>query len=146
MGMPRSRYVEEGVEGIRSVLQEKMLRVRNAEIERGSSQFGPHRDDVQLHLAGKNLSQFGSQGQRRTAALALRLAQAHYCKEWTGCWPLLLIDDVIHEMDNTRRARFWRRIDLSGQTIVTATDREQLGDGIQPAQVFKVDHGSIYFD
>lgn len=137
---------EEGVDAVRRVLLEKMLRIRNAEIERGSSQIGPHRDDAPLHLAGKNLVQFGSQGQRRTAALALRLAQAQLCKEWVGYWPLLLIDDVVHEMDNTRRARFWRRIDLSGQMIVTATDREHLGAGVQPAQLFKVENGSISFD
>lgn len=137
---------DSGAAEIRAFLQERMQRIRNAEIERGSSQAGPHRDDVILELAGKNLAQFGSQGQRRTAALALRLAQAQLDKEWAGCWPLLLIDDVVHEMDNTRRARFWERIDPSGQIIATATDRDHLGVGLEPALIFKVDHGSISSD
>ncbi|MBN2326485.1 MAG: DNA replication and repair protein RecF, partial [Candidatus Omnitrophica bacterium] len=124
-------------------LQEKMRRLRRSEIERGSSQFGPHRDDLHFGLAGKNLTQFGSQGQRRTAALALRLAQAQWCREGTGRWPLLLIDDVVHEMDAQRRERFWRRLDPSGQMIVTGTDREHLGAGVEPAQVFRVDRGLI---
>lgn len=131
---------------IRQSLSERLQRLRSSEIDRGSSQVGPHRDDLSLILAGKSLTQYGSQGQRRTAALALRLAQARLCREWVGHWPLLLIDDVIHEMDNHRRTRFWQRIDSSGQIIATATDREYLGSGIEPVRIFKVKNGSISSD
>lgn len=127
-------------------LKEKIERSRNLEIERGSSQYGPHRDDLTIELAGKNISQFGSQGQRRAAALSFRLAQAQICRQITGVWPLLLIDDVIHEMDQCRRNGFWRRLDLTSQMIVTATNPEQLGEAIKPAQRFKVEHGKISAD
>jgi DNA replication and repair protein RecF len=138
--------IEEDIEVIETYLRDKLSRIQQSEIERGSSQFGPHRDDLLLMLAGKNLGQFGSQGQRRAAVLALRLAQARLCRECVGYWPLLLIDDVIHEMDNNRRERFWRHIDPEGQIIVTATDREILGSGVEPTKIFKVQNGSISVD
>lgn len=135
-----------GVEAIRESFLERIQRIRSPEIERGNTLAGPHRDDLPLLLAGKNLTLFGSQGQRRAAALALRLAQAQLCREWVGYWPLLLIDDVVHEMDNNRRSRFWRRIDPGGQAIVTATDRDHLGIGMEPICIFKVENGSISSD
>lgn len=137
---------EENVDAIRESFLERIQRLRSSEIERGISLAGPHRNDLPLSLAGKNLSLFGSQGQRRAAALSLRLAQAQLCREWVGHWPLLLIDDVIHEMDVNRRSRFWRRIDSEGQAIVTATDREHLGIGVEPTCIFKVENGSISSD
>ncbi len=141
-----SLHIEDDIAIIEKHLRDKLNRIQQSEIERGSSQFGPHRDDLLLILAGKNLGQFGSQGQRRAAVLALRLAQARLCRECVGSWPLLLIDDVIHEMDNNRRERFWRHIDPAGQIIVTATDREYLGAGVEPARIFKVKNGSISAD
>lgn len=128
---------------IQEAFREKMERVRATEIERGSSQIGPHRDELYFYLADKNIALFGSQGQRRAAVLALRLAQAQWFTQSGFGLPVLLIDDVVYEMDNTRRSRFWRVLDFSGQMIVTATDREHLGPGIEPTQLFKVDHGEI---
>lgn len=122
---------------------EKIERIRHVEIERGATQTGPHRDDLVFNLAEKNLALFGSQGQRRAAVLALRLAQSKWFEMSGMGLPVLLIDDVVYEMDNTRRSRFWQYLDYSGQMIVTATDREHLGPGIEPNQVFKVDHGEI---
>jgi len=139
-------YDTDEAERIRENLNEKLERLRASEIDRGASLAGPHRDDILFTLDGKNLGPFGSQGQRRTAALALRLSEAALCRERVGHWPLLLIDDVLHEMDNIRRAHFWDRIDPSGQSIVTATGREHLGAGFDPAQIFKVDNGSISLD
>ncbi|MEW6235938.1 MAG: DNA replication/repair protein RecF [Candidatus Omnitrophota bacterium] len=137
---------EANVEDIAKRMAERLERSRMAEIERGSSQIGPHRDDPALSLKGKNLAQFGSQGQKRTAALALRLAEARLCAAKTGRRPILLIDDVVYEMDNRRRARFWERIDLDGQLIVTATSREHLGAELIPAKIFQVNDGTICAD
>ncbi|MFB3784757.1 MAG: DNA replication/repair protein RecF [bacterium] len=141
-----SPRLEPDPEAIRTYLQERMIRGRPAEIERGSTLSGPHRDDLLLELAGKNLGWYGSQGQRRAAALALRLGEARLSFEGTDEWPLLLIDDVVYEMDNTRRTRFWDRMETAGQLLVTATEREHLGAGVKPARIFRVEHGSIYPD
>ena len=124
--------------------REKMERIRHIEIERGSSQIGPHRDDIQFFLADKNLALFGSQGQRRSSVLALRLAQAKLFYEIGYGSPVLLIDDAVYEMDNNRRARFWKYLDFSSQMIATATDRDHLGPGINPTKIFKVENGQIY--
>lgn len=130
-------------EAIRETLAERLERTRAKEIERGSTQLGPHRDDAPITLAGKSLAQFGSQGQRRAASLALRLAEAYNARESVGAPPVLLIDDVVYEMDNTRRRRFWDNIDFSGQLIVTATDKDHLGADLDPTQTFEVSHGAI---
>ncbi len=135
----------EDIPNVKESLQEKLERTQTVEIERGSTQIGPHRDDIELWLAHKPLSPFASQGQRRAAALALRLAQARQCSDTVGDSPVLLIDDVVYEMDNTRRERFWSLVDKQCQFIVTATDREHLGRGLDPAQVFEVDHGEIRY-
>lgn len=131
------------IAGIREELWQRMRRYARQEIERGSTQVGPHRDDLPVTLDGKPLAQFGSQGQRRAAALALRLAEARNACDAVGEMPILLIDDVVYEMDNSRRERFWRNIDLSGQLIVTATDRDHLGSPVEPAQTFEVSNGEI---
>ena len=125
-------------------LRDKLERSQQSEQERGSTQTGPHRDDLQCLLQGRPLASTGSQGQRRAAALALRLAESGYCREQTGDWPILLIDDVVYEMDNHRRTRFWQQVDTSGQLIVTATDREHLGASLEPSRVFGVSHGKIH--
>jgi len=138
-----SLHVEKDPEAIRTCLMERLTRYRSAEIERGNTLSGPHRDDLIFQLAGKSLGLYGSQGQRRAAALALRLGEARLGFDQTGAWPLLLIDDVVYEMDNTRRTRFWDRMETTGQLLVTATDRGHLGAGVKPAQIFRVEHGSI---
>lgn len=131
-------------EEILTVLQRKLEKTRRIEVERGSTQAGPHRDDLVLELCEKNVAQFASQGQRRAVSLALRLAEAKYLHLNVGEHPLLLVDDVVYEMDNQRRSRFWQQVDLEGQLIVTATDREHLGPTLEPAQVFQVENGKIY--
>ncbi|MDP8243109.1 MAG: DNA replication/repair protein RecF [Candidatus Hinthialibacter antarcticus] len=130
-------------EAIREDLAKRLERTRAKEIDRGSTQLGPHRDDAPITLDGKSLAQFGSQGQRRAASLALRLAEADNARNAVGAPPVLLIDDVVYEMDNTRRKRFWDNIDFSGQLIVTATDKDHLGATLNPTQTFEVSHGAI---
>lgn len=130
----------------RAMLRDKLEKSLRLEIERGSTLHGPHRDDLRFFLRGKDLCLYGSQGQRRSAALVLRLAEARWRRELTGAPPLLLIDDVVYEMDNTRRSRFWDLLDLSGQAVVTATDPAHLGIHIRPAAAHKVTHGQIHPD
>ena len=86
------------------------------EVERGSTQVGPHRDDIVLQIDGVDVRRFGSQGQQRTAALALKLAQARVAGRRTETEPILLLDDCLSELDPERGAAM---LDLSG-------DREQM--------------------
>ena len=103
----------------------QLLRERRfKDVQRGSTSFGPHLDDLKFFLNGKELKLFGSQGQLRTAALALKLSELQFLKSETGEYPLLLLDDVMSELDAVRRElllEFLRQEKI--QTLITATER-----------------------
>jgi DNA replication and repair protein RecF len=88
--------------------------------------IGPHRDEVQLLLNGKSAAQFGSEGQKRTLAIALKMAQAEFLTESNGVPPLLLIDDVMGELDAKRRTGLLPLLERAhvaqGQVFMTCTE------------------------
>lgn len=86
-----------------------------------STERGPHRDDLELLLAGRPAKQFASEGQQRCLVLALRLAQAAYFKAKGGVEPVLLCDDVLGELDLERRRRFWASLTGDPQVVATGT-------------------------
>lgn len=93
---------------------------------------GPHRDDLRLEVRGMAAAQFASEGQQRTAALALKLAQAQLFAEETGAPPLLLIDDIFGELDAERRNALLAALPNESQKLITATSlawREPKWDG-----------------
>ena len=93
------------------------------DIKRGSTSFGPHLDDLQFFVNDKELKLFGSQGQLRTVALALKLSELQFLKSETGEYPILLLDDVMSELDLERREMlldFLKREKI--QTLITATE------------------------
>ena len=85
---------------------------------------GPHRDDLRLQVQGMPAAQFASEGQQRTIALALKLAQARLFAEEIGTEPLLLIDDIFGELDATRRNALLAHLPNESQKLVTATSLE----------------------
>lgn len=105
--------------------REALRKNRQEDMFRGTTSFGVHREDIALTLNGREMKVFASQGQIRTAALSMKLAQlAVFCEE-TGEPPVLLLDDVMSELDMTRRTRLLEEI--SGvQTFITCTDESDL--------------------
>lgn len=101
---------------------EQLLKLRDNDIFRGSTSVGPHRDDLILLVNGKDLRSYGSQGQQRTAVLALKLAELEFIKSETGEYPVLLLDDVMSELDKERREQLLLFIRDKIQTFITATD------------------------
>ncbi len=104
-------------------LAELRLR-RKKDIYKGSTSIGPHRDDIKISVNGLDLRSYGSQGQQRTGALCLKLAEVEFLRETAGEYPILLLDDVMSELDRGRRVElleYIRRSDI--QSIITATDR-----------------------
>jgi DNA replication and repair protein RecF len=91
-----------------------------------STLIGPHRDEVQLLLDENSAAQFGSEGQKRTLAIALKMAQAEYLAELHGAPPVLLIDDIMGELDLKRRSAFLPLLERAeqarGQVFMTATE------------------------
>ena len=102
----------------------KLAERQSVDILRGNTGIGPHRDDLQLLLNDMSLRSFGSQGQQRSGALALKLSQLEYVRQEIGEFPILLLDDVMSELDNNRRAQLLQFIDGRVQTFITVNDKE----------------------
>jgi len=116
---------------------------RSQDIERGFTTHGPHRDDLVLTHDDRALRSFGSQGQQRLSVLALLFAERDVLAE-RGREPLMLLDDVMSELDATRRARLVQAILASGQTLVTAADPEHLpGAAAAGAAILNVEAGEV---
>ncbi len=94
-----------------------------ADIARGFTGIGPHRDDLEILCDGRSFKSFGSQGQQRTCALALKLSQLEYVFKETGEYPVLLLDDVMSELDSRRREHLLKFIDGKVQTFITVNDK-----------------------
>jgi len=99
---------------------------------------GPHRDDISLALNGAEAARFASEGQQRTLALALKLAQTRLLMARTGATPLLLIDDVFGELDPTRRQNLLAHLPADAQRLITTTHLDWL-DPLLPATIFRLE-------
>ncbi|MGC4072890.1 MAG: DNA replication/repair protein RecF [Nibricoccus sp.] len=102
---------------------------------------GPHRDDCELTVSAKPAREFASEGQQRSLAIALRIAETEFLRARTGIQPLLLADDVLGELDPARRRRFWDALGTGYQVIATGTTLPDatLGDW----QIFNVSAGTF---
>lgn len=109
---------------------------RQEDMFRGGTSFGIHREDIRLTLNGRDMKVFASQGQIRTAALSMKLAQLAVFKQETGESPILLLDDVMSELDMTRRTHLLEEIN-GIQTFITCTDESDL-DGCRERRSYQV--------
>ena len=112
------------------------------DIVRGNTSIGPPRDDLFFYVSGKLLKAFGSQGQQRSAALALKLAQLEYVKNNTGEYPVLLLDDVMSELDSERRTHLLKFIDGRVQTFITVNDKHLIPD-LNNNAYFYIENGKV---
>ena len=104
---------------------------------------GPHRDDVEFAIADVDIRKFGAQGQQRTAALSLKLAEIAIIKKTLGESPVLLLDDVLSELDRNRQNYLLDSIE-DIQTIITCTGLEEfIKERIKVNQVYKVTNGTV---
>ena len=112
-----------------------------------STLIGPHRDDLQLLLDDRSAAQFGSEGQKRTLAITLKLAQAEYLTGLHGSPPVLLIDDIMGELDAKRRGAFLPLLQLAqqsqGQVFVTATEANWPEEPGRDGQRWRVKNGTL---
>ena len=108
-------------------MQAAIRRRHQVDRARGTSTVGPHRDELEVTLAGHLARAFCSQGQQRTAALSLILAQLCAMQQLTGEWPILLLDDVLSELDDARRTALLGLLPQV-QTLVTGTNIPDLPD------------------
>ena len=114
---------------------------RRAELESRTCLSWPHKDDLLVSIDGRSAKQFASQGQTRTAALSLKLAERELHQEDLGEWPVLLLDDVLSELDQRRRDFVLRRI-RGGQVFITCCEEEAL-DGLGEGRTFHIRAGAL---
>jgi DNA replication and repair protein RecF len=135
LGLPAGKlgYEERGL-----AVEELEARLAR-DLERGTTGAGPHLRDVQIRADDRDLRGFGSQGEQRTAVLALLLAEAAVLAERRGAPPLLLLDDVFSELDAGRRRSLLAALPVGGQTLISATAPNALPpDAPAPALVVAI--------
>lgn len=135
-------YPENDFEDWEIFYTQKLAERERIDILRGNTGIGPHRDDIVLLLNDMSLKSFGSQGQQRSGALALKLSQLEYVRREIGEFPILLLDDVMSELDNSRRAQLLMFIDGKVQTFITVNDRELIPE-LAGNNYFEIVQGSV---
>jgi DNA replication and repair protein RecF len=121
-----------------------MLQMRPREIGAGATLVGPHRDDILVEINELPAGAIASRAQQRTAALALRLAEASYLRRALGDDPVVLLDDVLSELDARRRHGVLEYFDAFEQTIITTAEPDRVRDVMTRASGrFLVSGGTI---
>ena len=120
-------------------LQEHQAAHARAELESGQCLSGPHRDDFEVTLGGLPVRTYGSQGQTRTCAISLKLAERELMRRDIGEEPLLLLDDVLSELDPARQDFVLNQIE-TGQVFITCCEKEKL---TKIGRVFRIEGGEI---
>jgi DNA replication and repair protein RecF len=115
---------------VKQLLTNMRAVVHKEERIRMKTLVGPHRDEIMLFIDGRDVRHYASQGQQRSVALALKLAQLTVVQEISGNQPLLLLDDVMSELDENRRTALISVINRQIQTVITATDLDCLNKKI----------------
>lgn len=133
--------MSDSTDEIAEKFRKKLNDNRNDDIRTGVTNFGPHRDDIEILINGKNARAFGSQGQQRSAVLSLKLAEASVLKERMGEEPVILLDDVLSELDSKRQDFLLN--ELKGcQVFITCcekSNKEQLKEG----KIFLLKNGEV---
>lgn len=115
---------------------------RDNDVIRSTTTSGPHRDDLVLTINGMAAREFASQGQQRSAAIAMKLAEIEIMRESAEESPVVLLDDVMAELDETRRGRILEITMGKCQTFITTTTLEDIGTG-NSAGIFEVRSGTV---
>ena len=145
MGAGESLVLSYLVKDTHTDLSTAWLNERRLDIARGTTTTGPHRDDVMVEVAGKSARLFGSQGQQRTAVIAIKLAVLETARSTLGFPPVLLLDDIFSDLDAGRRERLTEAaLGFGGQVFVTCTEAEQAGSRLaERCKVFLVQAGKV---
>ncbi len=123
--------------------EETLRRSRSQDLKQRTTLTGPHRDDLSFMVNGIDIRRFGSQGQQRTAALSLKLAEIELVENIVHDYPILLLDDVLSELDNSRQNQLLAGINHI-QTVITCTGLEDfVNDRFHIDKIFKVINGTV---
>ncbi|MFX3622540.1 MAG: DNA replication/repair protein RecF [Ectobacillus sp.] len=130
---------------MKEVYYENFQSIKQRELFRGTTLIGPHRDDLQFFVNDKNVQVFGSQGQQRTTALSLKLAEIELIHSEVKEYPILLLDDVLSELDDYRQSHLLNTIEGKVQTFVTTTSVEGIEhETLKKAKTIRVTNGTVH--
>jgi DNA replication and repair protein RecF len=131
-------------EAVAAAIRARLGELRRREVAQGVNVLGPHRDDLAFLAGGVDLSTYGSRGQQRSVALALKLAELDYIERQTGDQPILLLDDVLSELDTQRRADLLHAVHDLDQVLLTTTDAASVpADALAHAHIYRVRGGAV---
>ncbi|KRM96986.1 recombination protein F [Liquorilactobacillus aquaticus DSM 21051] len=132
------------VDELYSRLKQYFAENSKKEIFQGTTMYGPHRDDVRFLVNTKNVQTYGSQGQQRTTALSVKLAEIDLMKEETGEYPILLLDDVLSELDGERQTHLLKTIQDKVQTFLTTPSLSEVTRQlIDDPKIFRITQGRV---
>lgn len=124
--------------------EDELLRTRDRDMRMGTTNVGPHRDDLKLSIGGIDIRKFGSQGQQRTCALSLKLAEIQIMENKRGEKPVLLLDDVLSELDSNRQNYLLESIN-DIQTIITCTGLDEfVKNKFSVHRVYEISNGQAF--
>ena len=124
------------------IYYERLKRGESDDIRVGYTLAGVHRDDISAEINGLDIREFGSQGQQRSAAVAMKIAQARIIKDQLGDSPVMLLDDVFSELDDSRKEFILGNI-CDIQVMITCCDESFITDRNMNGKIFKVNSGNI---
>jgi DNA replication and repair protein RecF len=127
-------------------MSQQLVAARAEELARGATTIGPHRDDLVFSLRERDLGTYGSRGQQRSTTLALKLGEAALMRARTGDAPVLLLDDMLSELDATRRAHLLAAVATGEQqTLISATDLDEFAlPFLHGAHRLRVEQGHVF--
>jgi len=131
-----------GTEG-REILCRQLFHNRDRDIYNGYAGIGPHRDDIEFYINGKDAKKYGSQGQQRTIALSLKLAEIRIARQMLDEPPVLLLDDVLSELDLDRQRFLVSEIDDVQLFITSAELNEEVVGALRGGTLFRIEDGSV---
>ncbi len=127
----------------RADIKAEYIRILTSSLEKEKAQgvglFGPHRDDIDIKINGKSARSFASQGQKRSAVLAIKLAEGEVSREIFGEYPVFLFDDVLSELDDKRKKYI---LEKSGEKQIIITSCDEDIEGINAERIIRVERGS----
>ncbi|MEG0978196.1 MAG: DNA replication and repair protein RecF, partial [Bacilli bacterium] len=129
---------------IKSTLAHKFAQNYYKELTQGMTLFGPHRDDFIFSLQNNDIKIYGSEGQKRLALIAYKLATIPIFKEKLGTEPILLLDDIFSEIDKTKQNKLLKYIENDMQCIITTTSLVEINKKyLNNAKIFKIQNGIV---
>lgn len=124
--------------------KKNLQKVMPQELRRGSTLLGPHRDDIEFYVNDIDVQAYGSQGQQRTTALSLKMAEIELIYNEIGEYPILLLDDVLSELDSKRQTHLIKTIENKVQTLITTTNTEGIDfHHIEKSSIYYVENGTV---